>query len=142
MNYVIFCQPRTGSQLLAAVLRSHPQLDGDREILNSAYWRHGTRRYLQMRRCINARRVELQALTSNPHISVFYETDMLTDADRNRVCSLIFDALRVEPYLALVTRRQSWNRPYREVVSNFTELENLMQTAQGRALQTEWQLLF
>jgi len=96
----------------------------------------------QVQHCIKIRRGELLALTGIPHISVTYEVDLCSEIDRNRICSVIFNALHVEPYQVSTARERSWNRPYRELVTNYAELHELMQSEQGMEWQAAWDILF
>lgn len=50
-------------------------------------------------------------------------------------------ALRLEPHVVSTTKQRTWNRPYPELITNYAELQSLTETDQGRALQTEWELL-
>jgi hypothetical protein len=92
----------------------------------------------QMQRCIDTRHGELHTLAGIPHVSVVYETDLLNEAERYRVCGAIFAALRIEPLPVFTPRERSWNRPYGELVTNYAELLALMQTDQGLDLQAAW----
>lgn len=96
----------------------------------------------QIEQCINLRRRELDALKGVPHFQVTYEDDLLNEADRNRICGAIFKALQIEPLPVSTARSHSWNRPYSELVVNYSELQAFMQTTTGRALQTAWDGLF
>lgn len=96
----------------------------------------------QMQRCIDIRHGELLALAGILHVSVVYETDMLNEAERNRICDAIFEALRIEPLPVFAPRERSWNRPYGELVTNYGELQALMQTDQGLDLQAAWDQSF
>ncbi|NCC33423.1 MAG: hypothetical protein EOM24_15610 [Chloroflexia bacterium] len=96
----------------------------------------------QMQRCIDIRHGELLALAGIPHISVVYETDMLDEAERNRICGTIFEALRIEPLPVFAPRERSWNRPYAELVANYAELVAMTETDEGLALQAAWDSTF
>lgn len=95
----------------------------------------------QAQQCITLRQKELVALRTIPHLLVMYEDDLLDDQNRNRICSLIFAALQIEQRPVFTARQRSWDRPYRELVTNYAELAALMTSAQGMALQLEWERL-
>lgn len=95
----------------------------------------------QMQWSVNILRQEVRALRGIPHIPVVYEDDLLAEADRQRICNVIFAALRLEPHEVSTTKQRTWNRPYPELITNYAELQSLTETDQGRALQTEWELL-
>lgn len=100
------------------------------------------RLFQQARQCIDLRQRELAALRDIPHLCVIYEDDLLDELSRNRVCSVIFEALNIEPQPVSVKRVRSWNRPYSEVITNYEELRALMQTPAGQALQQAWDRLW
>lgn len=101
------------------------------------------REYLlhQAKQCIALQQKELVALRTIPHVRVTYEDDLLADQNRNRICGLIFTALQVERRPVFTKRQRSWDRPYSELVTNFAELEALMASERGMALQREWERL-
>ena len=96
----------------------------------------------QMRQCIDIRRSELRSLTGIAHVSVVYEGDLLAEADRNRICRAIVEALHLERYPIITPRSRSWNRPYHEIVANYARLVATAQTDEGLALRAEWDSLF
>ncbi|HRW47314.1 MAG: hypothetical protein M9936_06510 [Caldilinea sp.] len=84
----------------------------------------------------------LQVLASVPYLTVTYEDDLLDEASRNRSCGAIFQALGVEQRPVSSTTQRSWNRPYSELIANYSELLDLMETSEAQALQAEWRRLF
>jgi LPS sulfotransferase NodH len=94
--------------------------------------------YTQLGNCVNILHKEALALAGIPHISVLYEDDLLNEADRQRVCSTIFAALQISSHSVSTKAQRSWNRPYSELVTNYTELQALMESSRGHALQAEW----
>ncbi len=96
----------------------------------------------RMEDCLNFRRRELNVLKGIPYLAVTYEDDLLSETARNRRCSLIFEALQIEPLPVSTTRARSWNRPYSDLVVNYAQLQALMQTTAGQALQAAWTDLF
>ena len=91
---------------------------------------------------ITIRRRELDTLRHLPHFSVTYESDLLTEVDRNRIGNAVFAALHADLCHVATHWQRSWTRPYTEVVVNHAELREFMQTARGAALQAEWDSLF
>lgn len=243
MNFVIFCQGRTGSNLLVNLLQSHPQIQCEGELLGQQRLYLGRNRYLRalarelskrfpaqylawlasrrtrpifgfkllftharaprklladlyrrewliihlqrrhlfdlalsksvafatrhfgesslpdypgdisieipvesfvdlLQRAITIRRLELEALRRLPHFAVTYESDLLSEEDRNRIGNAVFAALHADPYCVAANWQRSWTRPYTEVVVNHGELWEFMQSAHGAALQAEWDSLF
>ena len=92
--------------------------------------------------CTRIRRGELSAINGLPHITVTYESDLLGEGDRNRICGAVFDALYLEPHLVSTTAERTWERPYSEFTVNYAELELLMHSSQGLELQAAWDRLF
>lgn len=238
-NFIIFGQGRSGSKLLVQLLKSHPQIRCDGEILGRKRWRRGVTKpfywfvrrfpvpfilwkarrstqdvygfklfvhhtpaasrvihslhardwqivHIQRRSLFNQavskavasatmhwvgfkrlkepdttfvtispervlaliqeyvknRQKILQVLADVPHLTVTYEDDLLDDASRNRICGTIFQTLGVEQRPVWTTTQRSWNRPYSEVIINYQELQALMQSTTGQALQKSWDDLF
>ncbi|MBP1464225.1 hypothetical protein EYB53_000755 [Candidatus Chloroploca sp. M-50] len=96
----------------------------------------------QAGQCVRIRREELSVFGGLPHLTVTYEADLLGEEDRNRICSIIFDALHLAPHPVSTTRERTWERPYSEFVVNYAELKLLMQTNQGVELQAFWDQSF
>jgi len=95
----------------------------------------------QAQQCIDLQQKELVALRTIPYLRVTYEDDLLDDQSRNHICSIIFTALQVEQRQVFTARQRSWDRPYSELVTNFAELQALMESEQGMALRREWERL-
>lgn len=96
----------------------------------------------QVGQCINIRRNELAMLKGIPHLTVTYESDLLGEEDRNRICSVIFAALHVEPHRVSTARDPTWARPYSDIVTNYAELQTLMNSDKGIGWQAAWDYLF
>lgn len=96
----------------------------------------------KLQKCVAIKQEEFHTLAELPHISVVYEEDLLHEQDRQRIFNLIFSCLRIEPHQVATTKKRSWDRPYSELVTNFAELQDLMETEHGRLLQSEWERLF
>jgi hypothetical protein len=97
---------------------------------------------LEMQTRIAIRYGERRVLADLPVIRVTYEEDLLREDERNQICSTIFQALGISSQPVSTSKNKSWNRPYRELIVNYDELQALMETETGRALQAEWGSLF
>lgn len=95
----------------------------------------------QLQQCVRIRQKEFHTLADLSHIPVVYEDDLLSEEGRQHICGRIFASLQIELHQVTTTRKRSWDRPYREMISNYIDLQSLMQTRQGQALETEWEQL-
>ncbi|WP_129677452.1 sulfotransferase [Candidatus Chloroploca sp. Khr17] len=93
----------------------------------------------QLQQCVALRQKERYTLADLPHLSVVYEDDLLHEEDRQRICTSIFAALCIAPHQVATTKKRSWDRPYSELVTNYAELQALMETEQGQTFKVEWE---
>lgn len=93
----------------------------------------------QLQQCVGIRQKECHTLADLPHLSVVYEDDLLHEENRQRLCASIFAALRIAPHQVTTTKKRSWDRPYSELITNYAELQALMQTHRGQTFQVEWE---